>query len=135
MVTKWGMSNEIGLATHDYNDGGRSMRSETRLLIEKEVKKLLERAYNNAKTILTTHNKELKALARALLEHETLTGNQVKALLEKVRSQQTIVESLGTSFPMQLLVLQLLPLSLLVQQLQPKLMKVLLLPQWDREWY
>ncbi|KAI9118214.1 hypothetical protein K1719_010546 [Acacia pycnantha] len=88
MVTKYGMSNEVGLATHNYNDEGRSMSSETRLLIEKEVKLFLERAYNNAKTILTTHNRELHVLANALLEHETLTGSQIKAVLAKVSSQQ-----------------------------------------------
>ncbi|KAK4274573.1 hypothetical protein QN277_017772 [Acacia crassicarpa] len=88
MVTKYGMSNEVGLVTHNYNDEGRSMSSETRLLIEKEVKLFLERAYNNAKTILTTHNRELHALANALLEHETLTGSQIKAVLAKVSSQQ-----------------------------------------------
>ncbi|XP_020235518.2 ATP-dependent zinc metalloprotease FTSH 4, mitochondrial [Cajanus cajan] len=87
MVTKYGMGNEVGLATHNYNDNGRSMSSKTRLIIEKEVKELLERAYNNAKTILTTHNEELHALANALLEHETLTGTQIKALLAQVRLQ------------------------------------------------
>lgn len=87
MVTEYGMGNEVGLVTHDYEDDGRSMSSETRLLIEKEVKQFLERAYNNAKTILTTHNKELHALANALLEHETLSGTQIKALLAQVRSQ------------------------------------------------
>jgi len=87
MVTKYGMGDEVGLVTHDYKDDGRSMSSETRLLIEKEVKQFLERAYNNAKTILTTHNKELHALAHALLEHETLSGTQIKALLAEVRTQ------------------------------------------------
>ncbi|XP_004497735.1 ATP-dependent zinc metalloprotease FTSH 4, mitochondrial-like [Cicer arietinum] len=83
MVTKYGMSTEVGPVTHNYYDNGRSMSSETRLLIEKEVKNLLQRAYNNAKTILTTHEKELHALANALLEHETLTGSQIKDLIEK----------------------------------------------------
>ncbi|KAJ8559956.1 hypothetical protein K7X08_004014 [Anisodus acutangulus] len=89
MVTKFGMSKEVGLVTHNYDDNGRSMSTETRLLIEKEVRELLERAYNNAKTILTTHNKELHALANALLEQGTLTGAQIKALLAQVKSQQT----------------------------------------------
>ncbi|XP_042487482.1 ATP-dependent zinc metalloprotease FTSH 4, mitochondrial-like [Macadamia integrifolia] len=88
MVTKYGMSQEVGLVSHDYDDNGKSMSTETRLLIEKEVREFLDRAYNNAKTILTTHNKELHALANALLEQETLTGNQIKALLAKVNSQQ-----------------------------------------------
>ncbi|KAL0302721.1 UNVERIFIED_CONTAM: ATP-dependent zinc metalloprotease FTSH 5, mitochondrial [Sesamum calycinum] len=46
-----------------------------------EMEEFLERAYNNAKTMLTTHCKELHALANALLEHETLMGSQIKAVL------------------------------------------------------
>ncbi|XP_057480655.1 ATP-dependent zinc metalloprotease FTSH 4, mitochondrial-like isoform X1 [Actinidia eriantha] len=88
MVTKYGMSKQVGVVTHNYDDNGKSMSTETRLLIEKEVKEFLERAYNNAKTILTTHSKELHALANALLEHETLTGSQIKALLAQVNSQK-----------------------------------------------
>ncbi|XXG48306.1 hypothetical protein AAC387_Pa02g2796 [Persea americana] len=88
MVTKYGMSELVGLVSHNYNDNGKSMSTETRLLIEKEVRRFLERAYNNAKTILTTHSKELHALANALLEHETLTGSQIKSLLDQVNTQQ-----------------------------------------------
>ncbi|XP_040998342.1 ATP-dependent zinc metalloprotease FTSH 4, mitochondrial-like isoform X3 [Juglans microcarpa x Juglans regia] len=88
MVTKYGMSKEVGLVSHNYDDNGKSMSTETRLLIEKEVRYFLERAYNNAKTILTSHSKELHALANALLEHETLTGGQIKALLSQINSQQ-----------------------------------------------
>ncbi|CAI0448435.1 unnamed protein product [Linum tenue] len=88
MVTKYGMSKEVGLVSHNYDDNGKSMSTETRLLIEQEVKNFLERAYHNAKTILTTHNKELHALANALLEQETLSGSQINALLAQVNSQQ-----------------------------------------------
>jgi ATP-dependent metalloprotease len=88
MVTKYGMSNEVGLVTHDYDDHGKSMSTETRLLIEKEVRLFLERAYNNAKFILTTRSKELHALAHALLERETLSGAQIKTLLSQVNSPQ-----------------------------------------------
>ncbi|XP_074584151.1 ATP-dependent zinc metalloprotease FTSH 5, mitochondrial-like isoform X1 [Curcuma longa] len=86
MVTKYGMSKLVGFVSHNYDDNGRSMSTETRLLIEEEIKAFLERAYNNAKTILTTHNKELHALADALLEHETLSGAQIKNLLAQVNS-------------------------------------------------
>ncbi|XP_020584193.1 ATP-dependent zinc metalloprotease FTSH 5, mitochondrial-like isoform X2 [Phalaenopsis equestris] len=88
MVTKYGMSKEVGVVAHNYDDNGKSMSTETRLLIEKEVKQFLERAYHNAKTILSNHNKELHALANALLEKETLTGAQIKHLLAQVNSQQ-----------------------------------------------
>ncbi|KAH6828466.1 FTSH protease 4 [Perilla frutescens var. hirtella] len=88
MVTKYGMSKQVGVITHDYNDNGKSMSTKTRLLIEQEVKELLDRAYNNAKTILTTHSKELHALANALLEHETLSGTEIKDLLAKLNSPE-----------------------------------------------
>ncbi|XP_020697327.1 ATP-dependent zinc metalloprotease FTSH 5, mitochondrial [Dendrobium catenatum] len=88
MVTQYGMSKEVGFVAHNYDDNGKNISTETRLLIEKEVKQFLERAYNNAKTILSVHNKELHALANALLQHETLTGAQIKNLLAQVRSQQ-----------------------------------------------
>lgn len=88
MVTKYGMSKEVGVVTHNYDDDGKSMSTETRLLIEKEVRELLERAYNNAKTILTTYSKEHHALANALLEQETLTGSQINTLLAQVNSEQ-----------------------------------------------
>ncbi|WOG84125.1 hypothetical protein DCAR_0103306 [Daucus carota subsp. sativus] len=88
MVTKFGMSKQVGVVTHNYDDNGKSMSTETRLLIEEEVRELLETAYNNAKTILTTHEKELHALANALLERETLSGNQIKALLAQLNSDQ-----------------------------------------------
>ncbi|XP_074333313.1 ATP-dependent zinc metalloprotease FTSH 4, mitochondrial-like isoform X2 [Apium graveolens] len=88
MVTKFGMSKQVGVVTHNYDDNGKSMSTETRLLIEEEVRELLETAYNNAKTILTTHEKELHALANALLEHETLSGSQIKALIAQLNSGQ-----------------------------------------------
>ncbi|KAK4412625.1 ATP-dependent zinc metalloprotease FTSH 4, mitochondrial [Sesamum alatum] len=88
MVNKYGMSKQVGVVTHNYDDNGKNMSTETRLVIEQEIKEFLERAYNNVKTILTTHSKELHALANALLEHETLTVSQ-KAVLAQVNSKQT----------------------------------------------
>lgn len=104
MVTKYGMGKRVGLVSHNYDDDGKSMSSGTRLLVEEEVKGLLERAYNNAKTILTTHSRELHALAAALLEHETLSGSQIKDLLDKLKTQkqqqqQVLVSAPQTSAP------------------------------------
>uniref|UniRef100_A0A0D9V272 AAA+ ATPase domain-containing protein n=1 Tax=Leersia perrieri TaxID=77586 RepID=A0A0D9V272_9ORYZ len=61
MVTKYGMSKQLGFVSYNYEDDGKSMSTETRLLIEQEVKNLVENAYNNARSILTEHNKELHA--------------------------------------------------------------------------
>ncbi|KAF8783593.1 hypothetical protein HU200_000533 [Digitaria exilis] len=82
MVTKYGMSERVGLVS--YSDDNNSMSAQTRGMIDKEVKDILDRAYNNAKTILTKHDKELHALANALLEQETLSGAQIKKLLAQV---------------------------------------------------
>ncbi|KAI3841094.1 hypothetical protein MKW92_004697 [Papaver armeniacum] len=90
MVTKYGMSKQVGLVTHIYE----GMSPETRLLIENEVKRFLDRAYNNAKTILTTHSNELYALANALLVKETLTGAQINALLAQVDKKQMMFSSM-----------------------------------------
>ncbi|XP_026450505.1 ATP-dependent zinc metalloprotease FTSH 4, mitochondrial-like isoform X2 [Papaver somniferum] len=102
MVTKYGMSKAVGLVAHNYDDNGKSMSTETRLLIEEEVKGFLDRAYNNAKAILTTHNKELHTLANALLEKETLTGTQITALLAQSNQmsqpkQHTVTSQSNTS--------------------------------------
>jgi ATP-dependent metalloprotease len=86
MVTKYGMSKRVGLVSYSDNNGN-SMSGQTSGVIDKEVKEILEKAYNNAKTILTTHDKELHALANALLEHETLSGAQIKKLLAQVRQE------------------------------------------------
>ncbi|GJP42567.1 hypothetical protein CLOM_g2118 [Closterium sp. NIES-68] len=86
MVTKYGMSEAVGVVAHDYEDDGRSMSAETRLTIEREVRALLQQAYDNARAILVRHEGELHALAAALLDRETLTGAQVKAVLESART-------------------------------------------------
>lgn len=86
MVTKYGMSKAVGVVAHNYEDDGKSMSTETRSLVENEVKQLLQNAYENAKRILVTHQRELHALAKALLEHETMTGVQIKGLLTEVNA-------------------------------------------------
>jgi ATP-dependent metalloprotease len=87
MVTKYGMSKTIGVVAHNYEDDGKSMSTETRLMIESEVRILLQKAYENARNILILHQKELHALATHLLEYETLTGLQIKTLLSQVNEK------------------------------------------------
>jgi ATP-dependent metalloprotease len=82
MVTKYGMSDKLGNISIDYEDEGKSLSSETRALVEEEVKRLVSRAYENAKRVLTQHDKDLHTLANALLENETMSGTQIKDLLK-----------------------------------------------------
>ena len=84
MVTRYGMSERVGQQSINYDDEGRSLSSETRAMVEEEVKGLLTAAYSRAKHVLRQHEKELHALAQELIDKETLTGAQITELLLKV---------------------------------------------------
>ena len=53
----------------------------TKELIEEEVKRLIDDAYTEAHRILTERNEEWERLAQGLLEYETLTGEEIKRVM------------------------------------------------------
>jgi cell division protease FtsH len=81
MVTKWGMSDKIGLVAHEVSNED-FISNDKANLIDAEVKILIENAEKEAKAILKKHIKQLHKLAAALLEHETLTGEEIHAIIE-----------------------------------------------------
>jgi len=104
MVTEWGMSDALGPIYYAENSGevflGRSLvqsknlSDETSRLVDMEIKRLVTESYAEAKKILTENDSELETLAQALMEYETLTGDEIKAVLagEKIdRTKQTPV--------------------------------------------
>ena len=91
MVTQWGMSDAMGpLQYEEKQDGylgyGYSQRSamsdETAKKIDSEIRTLVEGGYAKATALLKKHRKQLNLLAEALLEFETLSGDEIKQLLE-----------------------------------------------------
>jgi ATP-dependent metalloprotease len=78
MVTRYGMSDRVGLASQDYSSD--ELSSETRQEIETEVKAMLDAAYKRAKDLLTKHEGDLHAIARRLLDSESLSGSELKEL-------------------------------------------------------
>ncbi len=91
MVTQWGMSDAMGpLQYEEKQDGylgyGYSQRSamsdETAKKIDAEIRTLVEGGYAKATALLKKHRKQLNLLAEALLEFETLSGDEIKQLLE-----------------------------------------------------
>jgi cell division protease FtsH len=91
MVTRWGMSDTLGPLEYAEPEGetflgyssSRPMRmsNETAQLIDAEVKRIVQGGYDQAKKLLKKHIKELHTLAGALLEYETLSGDEIKTLL------------------------------------------------------
>ncbi|MCJ9427607.1 ATP-dependent zinc metalloprotease FtsH [Kordiimonas sp. A6E486] len=92
MVTKWGMSDKLGPLLYSANEEEvflghsvarqQNVSSATAKLIDEEVKSFVEDANGRAKQILTEHNDQLELLAQALLEYETLSGDEIKAVIE-----------------------------------------------------
>jgi len=91
MVTEWGMSDVLGPVLYAENSNevflGRSvtqnknMSEETARLVDAEIKRLLTEAHDKAMDILKSNDKELEALAAALMEYETLTGDEIKEVI------------------------------------------------------
>jgi cell division protease FtsH len=92
MVCEWGMSEKMGMVEYgeheDYVFLGRDISrardysEATAEQIDQEVRKLLDDAYQKAKETLVTHRDTLEAIAKALLEYETLDGSQIKEIIE-----------------------------------------------------
>jgi cell division protease FtsH len=91
MVTQWGMSDKLGPLQYEQTQEGylgyggtqRLMTSdETNKLIDSEIRGLVDGAHARATEILKGNEDKLHLLAQALLEYETLTGDEIKQLLE-----------------------------------------------------
>ncbi|MEO0463004.1 MAG: ATP-dependent zinc metalloprotease FtsH [Pseudomonadota bacterium] len=91
MVTKWGMSEKLGPLQYEqqqegYLGMGSSARTmagaETNKLIDAEIKRLVEEGLKRATDILTDQEDKLHLLAQALLEYETLSGDEINTLME-----------------------------------------------------
>jgi cell division protease FtsH len=92
MVTRWGMSDALGPLQYAEADEEvflgysvnrqKNMSNETAQAIDKEIRRVVEQGYDRAKTLLNENQEELHTLAKALLEYETLSGDEIKTLLD-----------------------------------------------------
>ncbi len=95
MVCEWGMSEKMGMVEYgeheDYVFLGRDISRQrdyseaTAQQIDAEVKKLCDDAYSRAKELLIKYRDKLEAIAKALLEYETLDGAQIRDIIEHGR--------------------------------------------------
>ena len=91
MVTKFGMSQELGLINYDHDNEevfvgrdfahqGRSYGEEVAGKIDREVKRIIDECYAEAKRIIKENNNVLEACSALLLEKEKITGEEFEAL-------------------------------------------------------
>ena len=93
MVTKYGMTTELGTIAYGENEEevflGRSvtkqqnMSEETAKKIDAEVKKIVDKGYERARKVLTEKIDDLHKIAKALLIYETLSGDEIRDLILK----------------------------------------------------
>tara|TARA_R110002126_G_scaffold291744_1_gene456608 strand:+ start:214189 stop:216129 length:1941 start_codon:yes stop_codon:yes gene_type:complete len=91
MVTQWGFSDELGLVSYGENQQEvflghsvaqtKNVSEATAQKIDSEVHRLIDEAYTAARKILEEKNDDFNTLAEGLLEYETLSGDEIKALL------------------------------------------------------
>ena len=91
MVREFGLSQAIGPVSYTGPvtgppalTGGPGYSEHTQWLVDQEVAALLTNAETRARDLLTSHRDALDRLTAALLEHETVTGDQVRALAQAV---------------------------------------------------
>jgi cell division protease FtsH len=91
MVMEWGMSEKLGRVRYRPNEQevflghsvsqSTNMSDETAKLIDEEVRRLIEEGETNARNIITDNRDQFIAIAEALLEFETLTGDELRDLM------------------------------------------------------
>jgi cell division protease FtsH len=95
MVMEWGMSEKLGRVRYASNQQeiflghsvsqSTNMSDETAKLIDEEVRRLIEEGETAARKIITENKDQFVAIAEALLEFETLTGDELRALMDGKR--------------------------------------------------
>jgi len=91
MVTEFGFSDKLGPLHYEGNEEEvflghsvtqrKNVSEATAALIDEEVRRFVEAGEETARRVLAEHHDDLETLAQALLEYETLSGDEVKALL------------------------------------------------------
>ncbi len=104
MVTEFGMSDKLGRVRYNANEQEvflghsvaqqQNMSEETARLVDEEIRRLIDAGEKRAREILTTNMDNLHKLAEALLEYETLSGEEVASVLkgEEIRTRDKVAK-------------------------------------------
>ena len=103
MVTKWGLSDQLGPIMYEEDDGevflGMSAGLKPKLIsgataeaIDVEVRRIVDQCYERGRAILNEHQDKLHAMAQALLDYETLTPDQIDDIMAGAKPRAPRVE-------------------------------------------
>jgi len=91
MVTEWGMSEKLGPLLYNENQQEvflghaitqrQNMSEDTARLIDQEIRRIVTEGEDKAREVIAAHRHELEAITQALMEYETISGDEVQALL------------------------------------------------------
>jgi cell division protease FtsH len=91
MVTEWGMSEKLGMIAYGDNSQEvflghsvtqtKNLSEETARQIDGEIRRIIDEAYATAKRMLSESIDELHLLAKGLLEHETISGDEIRQII------------------------------------------------------
>jgi cell division protease FtsH len=90
MVVKWGLSDKIGKVDYSQEDNGymssgknvsADISPETAKLIDEEVKKIVDTAYQKATDLLNEHMEKLHKVAGVLMEKEKIDGDEFEEIM------------------------------------------------------
>ena len=92
MVTKWGLSDELGPLSYSEDEGevflGRQVTQHknisdtTAAKIDKAIRELIDRNYDRAEKILKENIEKLHAMAKALIKYETIDSKQIAEIMQ-----------------------------------------------------
>jgi cell division protease FtsH len=96
MVTKWGLSEELGPLLYSEDEGevflgrsaasqAKSFSSDTAIAIDVEVRKIIDECYGRATKILEEHSEQLELMKDALMEYETIDADMIDDIMKGER--------------------------------------------------
>jgi len=88
MVLEWGMSDRLGFVRYGHEDSGpeamwgeRSYSDETAQIIDEEIKRIADEAFEDCQRVLNENWEKVEAVAEALIKYETLSAEEVHRLM------------------------------------------------------
>ena len=103
MVRDWGMNDRLGFVYYGEDEnkpsfmdmgGGREYSEDTAKAIDEEVKKLIDKLYEETNQLLLANKERIESLAKALMQFETLDANDVDRVMKGERLTKPTVGDL-----------------------------------------